>query len=53
MDTAKYKRYSDKCAFFCIRFRKDKEKKYIDFLKSCPNKTEFIRKAIDAELGTH
>lgn len=47
----KYKRYAMKCEAFNIRFRKDKDKKYIDFLKACPNRAEFFRKAIDEELS--
>lgn len=47
----KFKKYNEKCIFFNLRFRKDKDQKYIDFLKTCPNRVDFIRKAIDRELG--
>lgn len=46
-----YDRYNAKCKFYCIRFRKDKDKKYTDFLDNCPNRIDFIRKAIDQELN--
>ena len=49
----KYKKYGAKCKAFCIRFRKDKDQHYIDFLNSCPNKADFIRQAIDKELKLH
>lgn len=47
----KAQRYNQKCRFINLRFRKDKDAKYIEFLDSCPNKAEFLRKAIDAELA--
>ena len=47
----RFKRYNKKCEFFGFRFRKEKDDKYIQFLKECPNKSEFIRKAIDRELA--
>lgn len=47
----RFKKYNSKCRFFNFRFRKDKDTKYIDFLDSCPNKMDFIRKAIDMELS--
>lgn len=47
----KFKRYNKKCQFFCFRFRKEKDEKYIEFLKNCPNRMEFIRQAIDREIG--
>ena len=50
MNTAKYKKYDEKCKFVHFRFRKDKDAKYLEFLDSCDNKTEFLRKAIDREL---
>lgn len=50
MTETKYKRYDKKCKLFCLRLRKEKDEKYIDFLESCPNRAEFIRKAIDREL---
>jgi len=49
----KYERYNKKCKIFCIKFRKDKDEKYINFLNSCPNKVDFIRKAIDEEIKLH
>ena len=51
METDKFKRYNEKCIFFNLRLRKDKDQKYIDFLKKCPNRVDFIRKAIDREIG--
>lgn len=33
-----------------VCFRKGKDDKYIEFLNNIPNKTEFIRKAIDQAL---
>lgn len=48
----KFQRYAKKCRFFCFRLRKDKDKKYIDFLESVPNQAEFLRHAIDRELDT-
>ncbi len=47
----KFKRYNEKCHFFSFRFRKDNDDKYIKFLQDCPNRTEWIRKAIDKELA--
>lgn len=47
----RFNRYNGKCKFFNFRFRQGKDEKYIEFLKNCPNRTEFIRKAIDAELA--
>ena len=46
----KFKKYNSKCVFIGIRLRKEKDEKYIKFLKECPNRTEFIRRAIDQEL---
>ena len=43
----RFKKYDEKCMFFRFRFRKGKDDKYINFLKSCPNKMEFLRQAID------
>ena len=40
-------RYAAKCQQFKFCLRKGKDDKYIEFLNSCPNKTEFIRQAID------
>lgn len=51
MGEDKFKKYNKKCKFFCFRFRKEKDEKYIEFLDNCPNRMEFIRKAIDAELA--
>lgn len=47
----KFQKYNLKCVFFNFRFRKDKDEKYIEFLKNCPNKMEFIRNAIDKEMA--
>jgi hypothetical protein len=47
----KFARYNSKCKFFNLRFRKGKDDKYIEFMESLPNKMEFIRKAIDAEIA--
>ena len=47
----KYKAYNEKCKMICFRFRKEKDNKYIQFLKDCPNKTQFLRDAIDRELS--
>ena len=47
MEKSRYDTYNKKCRFFCIRFRKEEDRKYIDFLDSCPNRVEFIRQAID------
>lgn len=43
----KFTRYNEKCKVYCLRLRKEKDDKYIKFLESCPNRSEFIRKAID------
>ena len=43
----RFERYAKKCRLFKIRFRKGKDDKYIEFLENCPNKTEFIRQAIE------
>ena len=51
MEETKFTRYNKKCKFFNFRFRKEQDEKYIDFLDNCPNKMDFIRKAIDAELA--
>lgn len=51
MTEDKFKKYNKKCKFFCFRFRKEKDQKYIEFLDHCPNRMEFIREAIDAELN--
>lgn len=50
MAETKFTRYNKKCKFFCFRFRKEADEKYIEFLDKCPNRMDFIRKAIDAEL---
>jgi hypothetical protein len=50
MITEAKKRYDKKCKLFCLRFRNEKDEKYIRFLEECPNRSEFIRKAIDREL---
>lgn len=47
----RYKTYNQKCKCFALRFRTGKDDKYINFLKECPNRTEFIRRAIDRELN--
>lgn len=46
----KYARYDAKCRQFKVKLRKGKDDKYIEFLSKCPNKTEFIRNAIDQAL---
>ena len=46
----KYDKYNQKCSFFCIRLRKEKDDKYIKFLNDCPNRADLIRRAIDQEL---
>lgn len=46
----KFKKYDKKCVFFRLRFRQGKDDKYIEFLRKCPNKMEFIRQAIEQEL---
>ena len=43
--------YNKKCTFFSIRMRTGKDDKYIEFLKNCPNRMEFIRNAIDQALN--
>ena len=50
MTKTRYDTYNEKCEFFCIRLRKEEDKKYIDFLKTCPNRVEFIRQAIDKSM---
>lgn len=47
----KFNRYDKKCKMFCLRLRKEKDQKYIDFLDNCTNRSEFIRRAIDRELS--
>ena len=49
----RYKTYNLKCRTYSLRFREGKDDKYIEFLNSCPNKMDFIRQAIDAELKKH
>lgn len=44
------KRYAKKLVQIKVSLIKGKDDKYIEFLKSCPNKTEFIRQAIECEL---
>ena len=44
------KKYDKKCRFVNFRFRKDTDKKYLDFLDNCENKTAFLRNAIDNAL---
>ena len=51
MAETKFTRYNSKCKFFNFRLRKEKDEKYIEFLENCPNKADFIRRAIDAELA--
>ena len=51
MSDTKFTRYNKKCKFFSFRFRRGKDDQYIEFLETCPNKAEFIRKAIDAEIA--
>lgn len=41
------KKYAAKLLQFKFCLRKGKDDKYIEFLKKCPNRTEFIRQAID------
>ena len=50
MAETKFTRYNKKCKFFCFRFRKEADEKYIEFLENCPNRMDFIRRAIDAEI---
>lgn len=45
---ASARKYAAKLQQFKISLRKGKDDKYIEFLKDCPNKTEFIRQAIDS-----
>lgn len=47
----KFTKYNEKCKFFNLRLRKDKDQKYIEFLEKCPNRVEFLRQAIDRELA--
>lgn len=42
--------YNKKCKFFSLRFREETDGKYIDFMRNCPNKMQFIRDAIDKAL---
>lgn len=51
MTKTKQERYNAKCKLYCLRFRKDKDKKYIEFLDKCHNRVDFIRKAIDQQLN--
>lgn len=51
MGEDKFKKYNKKCKMFCLRFRKEKDEKYINFLNNCPNRADFIRQAIDRELS--
>ena len=46
----KFERYNQKCKLYSFRFRKDSDQKYIDFLDNHPNRTDFLRKAIDEAL---
>lgn len=45
------KKYDQKCEFIVFRLRKEKDQKYIDFLKAQENRTDFLRRAIDKELN--
>lgn len=47
----RFDRYNKKCKFYSLRFIEGKDEKYIDFMKNCPNRMEFIRKAIDQALS--
>lgn len=51
MGDNKYTNYNKKCKFFNFRLRNEKDARYIEFLENCPNKAEFIRRAIDAEIA--
>lgn len=44
-------RYDAKCKMVTFRFRKDKDEKYLRFLAGCENRTDFLRRAIDREVG--
>lgn len=46
----KFKKYNEKCRFVHFRFRKDTDKRYLDFLDNCENKTAFLRYAIDKAI---
>ena len=46
----KFSTYNEKCKFIHFRFRKDKDAKYLEFLNSLDNKTEFLRNAIDRAI---
>lgn len=41
------RKYASKLKQFKVSLIKGRDDKYIDFLNNCPNKTEFIRQAID------
>ena len=47
----RFKKYNQKCKSYYLKFRRGKDDKYIEFLENCPNKTEFIRKAIEKALN--
>lgn len=47
----RHKKYNEKCKFFCFRFRKEYDQKYIDFLNNQENKTGWIKKQIDKEIS--
>lgn len=49
----KYNRYNEKCKMYSLKFRKDKDERYIEYLDKVPNRVEFIRQAIDRELNQH
>lgn len=43
--------YDKKCKLIVFRFRVDTDSKYIEFLEKQENRTDFLRRAIDKELG--
>lgn len=48
----RYSEYNKKCQMICFRLRKDKDDKYLEFLRNCPNKTQFLKDAIDRALNS-
>ena len=46
----RFDRYNKKCKMYSLRFIMGKDDKYINFMKVCPNRMEFIRDAIDKAL---
>ena len=47
----RFDKYNKKCKMYSLRFVMGKDDKYIDFMKNCPNRMEFIRNAIDQTLA--